>query len=460
MSTHLFSRKSKKVPLISTNNRVIKTEIPCPGTDEILEKLDKFESRSMHGQLPLVWSSAENYNIYDDAGNKFIDFTSAIFFANVGHSNHKVVEYMKKAMNKPIIGCYAYGNEIRAEYLEKLIKFSGPSFDKAFLMSAGTEATEAAFKLMRMRGQSKKKNKLGIVAFENNWHGRTLAAQMMSGNLKQKEWVGYHDENIHHLNFPYSWKLKNQSGESFFYDQVKYLSAQGINLAKDICGMMLETFQGWGAIFYPNDFVQAAEDFCKKNNIVMTFDEMQSGFGRTGKAFGYEHYKVTPDLLCLGKGMGNGYPISGVIGSSEIMDLPEIGNMSSTHSANPLGCYAGMAVLDEIHDCSLIDESARKGKILHEHLNRIKENSNGLISMVLGKGMIAAILFQDPLSGLPETEIPSKISEMCMQSGLLVVHTGRESIKIGPPLTISDEALIEGLQIIGEIIGEYVNEIN
>tara|TARA_A100001388_G_C28699623_1_gene465485 strand:- start:20 stop:1111 length:1092 start_codon:yes stop_codon:yes gene_type:complete len=363
---------------------------------------------------------------------------------------------MNKALEKPIMGCYAYGNEIRAKYLEKLIQFAGSTFEKAFLMSAGTESTEAAFKLMRMNGQAKKKRRLGIIAFENNWHGRTLAAQMMSGNLKQKEWVGYHDENIHHLKFPYPWTLKNESGESFFNAQLKSFSDLGIDPSKDICGMILETFQGWGAIFYPSDFVQAAEDYCKKNDVLMTFDEMQSGFGRTGKAFGYEHYDVKPDLLCLGKGMGNGYPISGVVGSKEVMDLPEIGNMSSTHSANPLGCSAGMAVIDEIIESNLVDESYRKGLILHKGLNEIKDNSNGLISDVLGKGMIASILFQDPQKRIPESKVPSEISEKCMQSGLLVVHTGRESIKIGPPLNISDEALLEGISIIKEIVGEYL----
>ena len=456
MSSHTFSRKSQTVPLIKTKNRLIQTEIPCSGTYDILERLDKYESRSMHGQLPLVWDSASNFNIFDASGNKFIDFTSAIFFSNVGHSNKRVLDYMNKALEKPIMGCYAYGNEIRAKYLEKLIQFAGSTFEKAFLMSAGTEATEAAFKLMRMNGQAKKKRRLGIIAFENNWHGRTLAAQMMSGNLKQKEWVGYHDENIHHLKFPYPWTLKNESGESFFNAQLKSFNDLGIDPSKDICGMILETFQGWGAIFYPSDFVQAAEDYCKKNDVLMTFDEMQSGFGRTGKAFGYEHYDVKPDLLCLGKGMGNGYPISGVVGSKEVMDLPDIGNMSSTHSANPLGCSAGMAVIDEIIESNLIEESYRKGLILHKGLNEIKDNSNGLISDVLGKGMIASILFQDPQKRIPESKVPSEISEKCMQSGLLVVHTGRESIKIGPPLNISDEALLEGISIIKEIVGEYL----
>lgn len=457
MSSYSFSRKSNLVPFVKTRNRIIKTEIPCPGTDRILEKLDKYESRSMHGQLPLVWDSASNFNIYDACGNKFIDFTSAIFFANVGHSNTRVVQYMENTLKRPILGCYAYGNKIRAEYLEKLIKFAGTNFDKAFLMSAGTEATEAAFKLMRMSGQKKNKRRLGILACENNWHGRTLAAQMMSGNEQQKKWVGYHDENIHHIRFPYPWSLNNYSGESFFRNQIKLLTQRGIDPSQDICGIMLETFQGWGAIFYPNDFVQAAEAFCKEHDILLAFDEMQSGFGRTGKAFGYEHYGVKPDLLCMGKGMGNGYPISGVLGSNEIMDLPEIGNMSSTHSANPLGCSAGMAVIDEIEDLNLINESKRKGKILHDELNKIKENSNEHISTILGKGMIASIIFQDPDTKNPISSIPSLISEKCMQKGLLVVHTGRESIKIGPPLNISDEALIEGIEVIKETIGEYIN---
>ena len=125
--------------------------------------------------------------------------------------------------------------------------------------------------------------------------------------------------------------------------------------------MILETFQGWGAVFYPKDFVKAAEKFCKDNDIVLTFDEMQAGFARTGKAFGFQHYDVVPDLICCGKGMGNGYPLSGVIGRKDIMDLPEVGNMSSTHSANPMACAVGLAVIEEVESSNLIKESNRKG---------------------------------------------------------------------------------------------------
>ncbi|MDB4158315.1 aminotransferase class III-fold pyridoxal phosphate-dependent enzyme [Gammaproteobacteria bacterium] len=454
-----FSRNPKKVVPVSTKHRLIKTEIPCSGTKEVLDSLDKYESRSMHGQIPILWDSAKDFNIFDIKGNKFIDFTSAIFFSNVGHSNVRVTAAMQDMLNKPILGCYAYGNEVRSSYLKKLIEFCGPDFDKAFLLSAGTETTEAAFKLMRMSGQSKGKKRLGIISLENNWHGRTMGAQMMSGNAKQKEWIGYDDKDIHHLSFPYPWALHGQSGESFFLKNIDALIKTGVDPKNDLCGMILETFQGWGAVFYPKDFVQAAEKFCRDNDIVLTFDEMQAGFARTGKAFGYQHYDVVPDLICCGKGMGNGYPLSGVIGRGDIMDLPEVGNMSSTHSANPMACAVGLAVIEEIESYNLIEESKRKGKILKDNLNQLKEKSNGRISHILGEGLISAILFKDPETGEADGLIASKIAEKCYEKGVLVVHTGRESIKLGPPLTITDEALLEGLNVIVESFNEVIQEI-
>lgn len=457
--TYQFSRNPKNVKKIETKNRKVSTGIPCPGTKEVLEVLDQKESRSMHGQIPIVWNSAKDFYVFDIQGNKFIDFTSAIFFANVGHSNPKVSEAVSKMLNKPILGCYAYPNEIRANYLKKLIEFCGPSFEKAFLMSAGTEATEAAFKLMRMYGQAKKKERLGIISLENNWHGRTMGAQMLSGNLDQKKWIGFSDKDVHHISFPYPWVINNDSGKSFFLDCIDNLSNSGINPKKDLCGMILETFQGWGAVFYPKSFVKEAEKFCKENDLVFTFDEMQAGFGRTGKAFGFQHYGVTPDLICCGKGMGNGYPLSGVIGRGDIMDLPEIGNMSSTHSANPIACAVGLAVIEEIEKRDLLNETERKGKILKKNLNDLQKISKGRISHILGEGLISSIIFKDPITREPDGLIASKIAEKCYESGLLVVHTGRESIKIGPPLTITDDALIEGVNVIKDSFLEILNDL-
>jgi 4-aminobutyrate aminotransferase-like enzyme len=454
MAAHSFSRSPQTVPSIHTEYRKIHTAIPTHGTEAILDQLDRHESRSMHGQLPLVWDRAEDFSIFDSAGNQWIDFTSTIFVANVGHSNPHVIDAIKATLDKPIFSCYAYGNQIRAKYLEKLVNFAGKPFEKAFLLSAGTEATEAALKLMRMQGQKQNKRRRGIICIEGNWHGRTMGAQMMSSNLAQREWIGYQDADIHHIPFPYPWVLNGRNPEAFLDEGLSRLTAAGIDLTMDVCGFMLETFQGWGAVFYPSEFVQAIERVCRKNGILLAFDEMQAGFGRTGRAFGFQHYGVTPDLICCGKGMGGGVSLSCVLGRAEIMDLPDVGNMSSTHSANPMVSAAGLAVIEEIESRNMIAETARKGELLFEALGVLQKRFPNRIAHLLGRGLIAAVLFRHPETGQADGPFTSKVAELCMQKGLLVVHTGRESIKIGPPLTISDAALLEGVHVLGEAIAE------
>ena len=456
MPNYKFSRVPINVPKVNTKYRVINTAIPAPGTEKSLRLLEKYESRSMQGQIPIIWDKAENFNIYDEHGNKWIDFTSTIFVSNVGHSNSNVCNTVKKVLEKPLIHSYAYANEKRVQYHEKLVEFAGPPFEKAFLLSAGTEATEAALKLMRMNGQKNKKRKMGIICIDGNWHGRTLGAQMMSGNPSQKEWIGYHDPNIYHIPFPYPWALNGKTGGEFLEIGLNNLRKSGVDLSKDICGFMLETFQGWGAVFYPKDFVKAIETICKKNNLLLSFDEMQSGFARTGKKFGYEHYEVKADLICVGKGMGSGLPLSGVLGKAEIMDLPEVGNMSSTHSANPICCVAGLATIVEIEKKNLVVKASTNGSVLFGNLNELQEKYPNVIKYVLGKGMIAALLFQSPVKHISDSYFTSMVAEKCYQKGLLVVHTGRESIKIGPPLTISEDALIEGVETLGESINDCI----
>ena len=457
MAAYNFSRTPVTVPKVDTAFRNINTPIPTLGTKEILENLEENESRSMHGQLPIIWDRAEDFSVFDMAGNKWIDFTSTIFVANVGHSNARVTASIKAALDYPLYSCYAYANPIRARYLEKLIAFAGPPFEKAFLLSAGTEATEAALKLMRMQGQKIGKRRRGIICVEGNWHGRTLGAQMMSSNLAQREWIGYQDADIHHIPFPYPWVLNGRDPIAFLEEGLKRLSEKGVDLAQDVCGFMLETFQGWGAVFYPKEFVQVIEHLCQKHQILLTFDEMQAGFGRTGKAFGYQHYGVTPDLICCGKGMGGGVPLAGVIGRAEIMDLPDVGNMSSTHSANPLVCAAGLAVIEELESRNLIAETARKGDLLFRGLGDLQLRFPDRISQLLGIGLIAAVVFRSPLTGEADGLFTSRVAERCMQKGLLVVHTGRESIKLGPPLTITDAALFEGIDVLGESIAEIAS---
>ena len=454
MAGNGFSHQPIKVEKIATKYRTIKTEIPVPDSVSMLEKMYEIEAQAMHGQLPMVWDRADDFQIYDQWGNVWIDFTSTIFVANAGHGNKRIVKALKRVLDKPLLHTYTYASSERIDYLEYLIKNTPKQFEKAFLLSAGTEATEAALKLMRLNGQKQGKRKGGVICFNGAFHGRTMGAQMMTGNAPAKEWVGYQDPNIHHLNFPYPWEINNP--QDFFNTEIEQLlKDKDLDVNKDLCGFMLETFQGWGAVFYPKDFVQALMVFAKKHNMLVAFDEMQAGFGRTGKLFGFEHYEVKPDILCCGKGASSGLPLAIVLGSKEVMDLPDIGSMSSTHSANPLVCVAGHQNLKAMLEDGIISNSENLGKVFHQKLNEIKDKYPSHLKYIFGKGLLAALIFMDK-NNKPLSDLCDKISEKAFQKGLLVVHTGRESIKLAPPLSITKEAMLEGVEVLEQCIKESI----
>lgn len=447
----IFDATSQKVDQVSTEFRQVSTPIPAPGTAEALRGIELVESRSMHGQLPIIWGRAKDFSVYDLAGNKFIDMTSTIFVANVGHSNDVVRQAIKTSLDSELIASYAYGHKVKAEYLSKLLEFAGPGFEKGFLMSSGTEASEAIFKLTRLHGQVTGKGP-NIITIQGNWHGRTMGAQLMSSNSPQKEWIGIEKPHVHHIPFPYSHTVSEKDAPTFFDQAMSGLVEAGLDPSKDVSGFYLETFQGWGAHFYPKSYVQALASFAKREGILLAFDEMQSGFGRTGRNFGFMHYEVLPDLIAVGKGMGNGVPISGVLGAAKILDLPSVGNMSSTHSANPMVCSAGLAVLEELASKNLVREAETKGEVLQDLLRNLAQHTPE-VALVTGKGLIAAVIFSDEIP-IGADRFASAVAERCMQKGVLVVHTGRESIKLGPPLTITIAALKEAISVIESAITE------
>ncbi len=451
-----FSKKPARVPAVSTKYRRIKTAIPAPGTADIFNQLEKYESRSMHGQLPIVWDKAKNFQVFDKRGNCWIDFTSTIFVANAGHANPDVIKAIQTQLKRPLVHTYTFASDIRTQFLKKLVEFTPAFCEKAFLVSSGTEASECALKLMRLYGQQTSPDRVGIISFTGSMHGRTMGAEMLRGRPDSSAWIGHADPNIHHVPFPYPWKHENKGYDwkKHFEKDMHALEKSGVNMKK-VIGFAVESYQGWGAILYPKAYIQALTAFAKKHGMLVMFDEIQSGFGRTGKLFCYQHYGVTPDLLCLGKALGSGFPISAVIGRKDILDIPAFGSMSSTHSAQPLGCAAGLATLNYFEKNGLVAEAGRKGKILHKELTKLKMKYPNVIARVLGTGMVAALIIEDT-KGAPMSELATRICERAMQKGLLMVHTGRESIKIGPPLTIPDAALIEGVTVIDECLAELV----
>jgi 4-aminobutyrate aminotransferase/(S)-3-amino-2-methylpropionate transaminase len=455
-----FSHIPKEVKKIKTKYRTIITKIPVPESLPILERVYETESHSMHGQLPIIWDRAEGVQVYDTWGNKWLDFSSTIFVTNAGHGNKRIVDALKKVINKPLLHTYTFTSPERFEYLNYLISNTPKQFEKAFLLSAGTEATEATLKLMRLNGIKLGKKKGGILCFEGNWHGRTLGAQMMGWNPAQKEWIGFLDPNIYHLPFPYPWRNEAiNNPRKYFRDSIKELiEKNNINPKTDLCGIMMETFQGWGAVFYPKEFVQEVALFAKENDLLLTFDEMQAGFGRTGELFGYMNYGVEPDLLACGKGASSSIPLALVLGSKEVMDLPGIGSMSSTHSANPLVCAAGLANMQSLIEDGMIQNSKKLGLVFHDKLSLLQKKYSNYISSVQGIGLLAAVIFTDS-NKMPLSELCDLISEKCLQTGLLVVHTGRESIKLAPPLVINEEELLEGVEAFSNAVEESINEL-
>ena len=457
MAGYGFSHSPQRVSKVSTRYRNIQTSIPVPESIPLLENAYDLESRSMHGQMPIIWDRAEGFQVYDQWGNIWIDFSSTIFVANAGHGNPRIIEALRRVLQKPLLHTYTYTSSERIAYLKLLIDNTPKQFEKAFLVSAGTEATEAALKLMRLNGARIGKRKGVILCFEGNWHGRTLGAQMMGWDERQKEWIGYLDPNIHHLPFPYPWRESAQKNpRKYFRESInKLFSEADLDPNRDICGIMMETFQGWGAIFYPNDFVQEVQSFANEVGALLAFDEMQAGFGRTGKLFGYMNYEVEPDLICCGKGASSSLPLAFVLGRKEVMDLPDVGSMSSTHSANPMVCAAGKANLEAMLYDNLVDNSKNLGIVFHEKLQDMQALFPDHLAYVEGKGLLAALLFVSP-DGQPLTSLCDRISELCLQRGLIVVHTGRESIKLAPPLMIHEEALLEGLSVLKNAIDDAI----
>jgi 4-aminobutyrate aminotransferase-like enzyme len=387
---------------------------------EIVETIQNYEPRSINTTLPIVWKSAKNDIVTDINGKKYIDFTSTIFVQNAGHSNARVKRYLHKAIDSNLLHTYMFPHELRAKFVSKLIDMTPDFCEKAFLLSSGTEATEAAVKLMRLYGNDAGKTK--IVSFKGAMHGRTMAAELMKG-------TGIY-ESTDFINLPYP-----PTDNIFLW----------LN-PKDIAGIMIESYRGWNAEFMPIKFIKNLFDFARKNVILIGFDEVQAGICRTGKLFAYEHYGVEPDLICIGKGIGGGMPLSAVLGRAKILDRPSVGDMSSTHSGNPLCCAAGLAVLEEIESKSLIQMAEKKGRRLAEKLHYM-QTLNDSITDINTRGMVGAIVFKEG-----SEYMATKICVEAANRGLLLVHTGRNSVKIGPPITITEKNLITGCDILTKIV--------
>jgi 4-aminobutyrate aminotransferase / (S)-3-amino-2-methylpropionate transaminase / 5-aminovalerate transaminase len=453
MANFSFNLEVRDVNRVDTKHRKILTQIPVPESLPLFEKIKKYESTNAVEQLPVIWDHAKDYQIFDPWGNVWIDFTSTIFVTNSGHGNDRVINRIRECLDAPLLHSYYYPTQIKSDFLEKLIEVTAPNFEKAILLSSGTEATERAIKIARINGTKFDKNKNILVAGIGNYHGKTMGAQMLSGQHGDKGWIGYHDPNILHMPFPYPWVLEEfgGSGEELFQSHLNQLESNGI-VIKNIAAFFVESFQGWGAIFYPVDYIQAMREWATKNNALLVFDEIQAGFGRTGKLFAYEHYGVEGDLVICGKGISGSLPLSAVLGSTELIELDDA--YTSTHGGNPLACAAGLGNLEAFEELDLVNEAARKGQIMLDVIGGWKEKFPKRIGRILGKGLLFGVFITKEDSDELDSDLTNIICERAMEKGVFSICTGRGTIKLGPPLSIPDDALIEGLGVYEECFNE------
>ncbi|OGS43204.1 MAG: 4-aminobutyrate aminotransferase [Elusimicrobia bacterium RIFOXYD2_FULL_34_15] len=446
------------VPKVKTKYRTIKTKIPVPESLPIFEELKRSEPRSMMGQPPVIWHKAEDFIVSDRWGNRWIDWSSGVLITNAGHGRQEIKKALIEAIESGLLATYVFVHEKRA-ILSKMLRELSPDPDnyRVFLLSTGSEATENCIKLAKTYGLEKHgPHKKYMVSFQNAFHGRTLGAQLAGGNERQKKWMVDRDVTFVQVPFPDGYKNENTSFDLF----LKTLKEKNVD-PKNIAGVITESYQGVGPDFFPVEYAKKMEAFCREHDIVMCFDEVQAGFGRTGKMFTFQHYGVKPDLIACGKGISSSLPISAVIGRNDIMDMYAPGSMTSTHSASPLPVVAAIANLKIIEKEKLPERAAELGKILIPEITRIQKKYPKVLGCTQGMGLVAGIQVVKPGTKEPDSNTATKINVACLQKGLLMfapVGIAGECLKIAPPLTITEEALKESIKVFEEAVDEILGK--
>ena len=444
------------VPKIDTAHRTIRTRLPVPESLPILEELRRSEPRSMSGQPPIVWHSAQGSTVSDAWGNRWIDWSSGVLITNAGHGHPEIVAALRAMLDRPLLATYVFPHEGRATLARMLRELSpDPERYSVFLLSTGSEATENCIKLSKTYALEKYgPERKYMVSFEHAFHGRTMGAQLAGGMERQKRWMVDRDATFVQVPFPDGYKNEDTSFDLF----LSTLRDRGIR-PDQIAGVMSETYQGIGPDFLPTDYAKRLEAFCREHDVVLTMDEVQAGFGRTGRMFGFEHYGITPDLIACGKGITSSLPLSAVLGRSDIMGIYPPGSMTSTHSASPLAVAAAIANLEVLRREDLVARADRLGRVLLDGLRPIQQRHARRLGCLWGKGLVAGIQVVMPGTKTPDADTATKINVACFQKGLLMfapVGIGGECLKITPPLVIAEDALGESLAVFGEACDEVL----
>jgi 4-aminobutyrate aminotransferase/(S)-3-amino-2-methylpropionate transaminase len=422
----------------------LRTEIPGPRSRAILARKEKVIAEPLSIFLPVVIQEGRGATITDVDGNTFLDFTGGVGCLNVGHSHPRLIEAAQEQLTRfshtdfTIVPYEVYVT--LAERLLALAPFRGPA--KAAFFNAGTEAVENAIKFARAYTK-----RSAVVCFEGAFHGRTLMSMTLTSKTRPyKAGLGPYAPEVYRVPFAQDYrgpdtKTALAALERMFTTQVA---------ADQVAAIVIEPVQGEGGfVVAPREFLTGVRRICDEHGIVMVVDEVQTGFGRTGRMFAIEHYGIEPDLMTVAKSIAAGLPLSGVLGKAEVMDAPDENAIGGTYVGNPVAQAAALAVLDVFAEENLLERAQRIGERLRERMVSWQERFDH-IGDVRGLGAMLALEFVlDRGSKEPYAELATAVVEAAAERGLLLLKSGIYSncIRVLCPLVLTDDELEEALAV-------------
>jgi ornithine--oxo-acid transaminase len=393
---------------------------------KLIELAETWSAHNYH-PLPVVLTRGEGVWVYDPDGNRYMDMLSAYSALNHGHRHPRIVKALKDQADRITLTSRAFHNELMGPLCETICRLAG--LEMALMMNSGAEAVETAIKTARKWGYKVKKvpkDQAEIIVCENNFHGRTTTI------------VGFSSEDQYREDFgPFTPGFR----------LIPYGDLQALERAvgPNTIGFLVEPIQGEAGILMPPEgYLGKAAEICRKNDVLLIADEIQTGFGRTGRMFCYEHDGVSPDLVIVGKALGGGMlPVSAVLGKRATLGLFRPGDHGSTFGANPLACAVAMAALDVLVDEGLVERSAQMGGYFMERLRAIRTDK---VKEVRGRGLLIGVEIKE------EHGTARPYCEKLMELGMLAKETHHQVIRFAPPLVINREEVDWALERIAKVL--------
>lgn len=430
----------------------LKTSIPGPKSRALMQRRAEAVPRGLSHATPVYVARAQDAWLEDVDGNRFIDFAGGIGCLNVGHLNPGVVSALNSQAQDFLHTCVQvtpYGSYVRVA--ERLNQIAPGNFaKKTLLLNTGAEAVENAVKIARAYT-----GRPGVIAFEDAFHGRTFMAMALTSKTHPyKSGFAPFPSDIHRVPYAYcyrcSYSMQYPSCDTYCARHLED-TFRRVAAAEDIAALIVEPVLGEGGfVTPPPEFFSILLDICRKHGIVFIADEVQSGFGRTGKMFACEHYRIEPDMVVTAKSLGGGLPLAAVTGRAEIMDAPGVGGLGGTFAGNPMACAAANAVLDAFEEGDLLDRANCIGERFEKRARKWNDRFE-VIGDIRGLGAMRALeLVNSRETREPAAKQTKQIAKYCYEHGVITITAGTYGnvLRLLMPLVISSEQIDEGLDVV------------